>query len=342
MESMPRNHVRKIIEAFLRQVQQTKNKNSYNNLTSAPISKCSVRENMPWLQVGLKGTRECHGYTTLGEMIRRLDFTGSAFLTYRFPYILQVIYLLVKREMTTLSATAQQHLFQVIEVLLSQVMESKRGIRQMHYILNTLMSVLQIQSKKKMISSKATWFKKLDTVRRWQSQLKQIDVPYRMDSHATLSDMPVEVQAFIVSCLTDHEDIRSLSCVNRTLNEICENTVVWRNLCHANFTKFQVTKAKNMYFKQLKKKAKSENKDNISNLIKPDSVRYWKAIHEILLKSFKPIEENYIDPLLYCKHCSVLFWKETGHPCIQEFKDIVPNIDHLSPQQVVSFFEPKR
>ena len=63
---------------------------------------------------------QVHGYSTLGEMVRRLDFARAAEISYRFPYILEITDLLVRRKMNTLSATAQGHLFLLIQALLIQ------------------------------------------------------------------------------------------------------------------------------------------------------------------------------------------------------------------------------
>ena len=53
-------------------------------------------------------------------MIRRLDLAGAARISYRFPYILEIAELLVRKKMSTLSGTAQTHLFHLIDALLQQ------------------------------------------------------------------------------------------------------------------------------------------------------------------------------------------------------------------------------
>ena len=53
-------------------------------------------------------------------MIRRLDLVGAARISYRFPYILEIADLLVRKKLSNLSGSAQSHLFQLIEALLQQ------------------------------------------------------------------------------------------------------------------------------------------------------------------------------------------------------------------------------
>ena len=61
-----------------------------------------------------------HGYSTLGEVIRRLDLAGAARISHRFPYILDITELLIQKKLGNLSGSAQSHLFELIEALLQQ------------------------------------------------------------------------------------------------------------------------------------------------------------------------------------------------------------------------------
>jgi len=51
-----------------------------------------------------------------------------------------------------------------------------------------------------------------------------------------LSDLPVELQRCIVSCLSDYDDIKSVSDVNTTLHAITEEASTWKHLCFDNYT----------------------------------------------------------------------------------------------------------
>jgi len=61
---------------------------------------------------------QCHGYTTLGEMIRRLDLAASASNANRFPYLLQFTLLVVQHKLINLSGSAQSQVFRLTEALL--------------------------------------------------------------------------------------------------------------------------------------------------------------------------------------------------------------------------------
>nr|XP_002121684.1 F-box only protein 32-like [Ciona intestinalis] len=340
LESVPRSQVKKIIEAFLRQMQEKKCQTSYTNLTSAPVSKCSVKENMTWLQVSSTGSKECRGYTTFGELIRRLDLAGAAALPHRFPYILKIAELVVRHKMSTLSGMAQSHFFLLIEALLEQVLERGCEIRRMRSILNRLMFLLQRQSRRTSFSSKLSWFQCIETVRIWQSKLKRIEVTRRFDNRATLTDLPLELQYDIIAFLNEAEDVNAASKVCRTLHMICEQPSIWKNLCYKNFTQEQVDWAIAFMIRKIKRNQKVEEGSSSldQDYFNINSASKWMEVHALLHKAYVSRELIYVDPLLHCQRCSVLFWKDTGHPCIESDNSNVI-IDQLSPRKFISFFD---
>ncbi|CAK8697860.1 unnamed protein product [Clavelina lepadiformis] len=340
-ETVPKSHVKKVIEKFLRQMLQKKYQSSYTNLTSAPVSKSSVREETTWLQVGLKGSKEIHGYTTLGEMIRRLDLAGGAALPYRFPYILNIAELIVYEKISNLSGTALTNLFVLIDALLMQVLETKRGIRQLNRILNKLMAFMQRRmSQKSFFSSRLSRIRNIDQIRDWQMQLKLIHIPQRIDQQATLCDLPVEVQRKIVHCFTDYRDINSVSLVNKTLHKICNEASTWIVLTYKNYSNENIENAKKALHRKTTRKLKESGKNmeicNTENFI---STEEWKSIHAVCrrldnkmynyffnmlfhtttyffnIRLFEKKEDLYEDPLLYCRRCSVLFWEVSYFCC---------------------------
>lgn len=70
-----------------------------------------------------------------------------------------------------------------------------------------------------------------------------------MDFGLTLTDLPWELQHKVATCLTDDLDVVSLSKVNRTFSNICEQNSVWKNLCYTNFNKVRL----NVFFIDIKK-----------------------------------------------------------------------------------------
>uniref|UniRef100_A0A8C4RCN5 F-box only protein 25 n=1 Tax=Eptatretus burgeri TaxID=7764 RepID=A0A8C4RCN5_EPTBU len=61
----------------------------------------------------------------------------------------------------------------------------------------------------------------------------------------------------------------------------------------------------------------------------------WMNTYVALQKRY-PRKEQYPDSLLYCQHCSILFWKDLGHPCSANNPESssVP----ISPQDFIDLF----
>jgi len=332
-ESIPRSHVKKIIGTFLYNRKQKQLRNSYTSLTTAPVSKCSARENMTWIQVGMKGSSECHGYSSLGEMIRRLDLQGAARNPARLSYIMRIAEIVIQYRLLSLSGSAQSRVFMLVESLLNQVMSTFQEIRAMHSLLDLLMATMQNQSKRGLFSSKECWFGYIDTVRKWKSQLRQIKLPQRLDRHLTLSDLPYELQEKIAMMLLNEEDVLSLQQVTTTLQHICSGEKIWRNLCYNNYKSFQIEQTETAYLKDL-----SENEE--SSVKTADDVKktteYWQYIYKQLSLHFDVKELDYIDPLYRCQLCNILYWKDTGHPCSRPDEKASKK---LTPRQLVLMFE---
>jgi len=328
MEATPRSEVRKAIGAYLQQLLDKKHRSLYTTLTAAPHSKCSVKENTKWIQISRSGSKEIHGYTTIGELIRRLDFEASSKDDLRFKYILRVLELLVYHRLMSLSGSALTHLFDLIEQCLNYVLDTCIEIRAMHRLLHHLMASLQRQSRDHLFSSKCVWLKSVARVRHWERTLNNINVPRRVDFGLTLSDLPMEIQQHVAMSLTDDGDVISLSQVNSSFNAVCEENTTWKNLCSVNFEKAQVARVVMEIDHGVCDYAKEADYSRLGK---------WKVIYFALKSQFEPIERNYQHGLLLCKSCSILFWQECGHPCIRP--DTEPaDVEEISPLKLVSLF----
>jgi len=299
LEALPKNEVKKLLGAYLQEVLDKKHRNSYTTLTAAPDSKSSVKENTSWIQIGSRGSKEIHGYTTIGELIRRLNFATATINEIRFRYVLRVVEILVFHRLTSLSGSALCHLFDLIEKCLQHVLTTALEIRAMRELLNCLMTSLQRQSRDQLFSSKVIWLQNVARVRHWQKTLNQIQVPRRVDFGLTLSDLPLELQHKIAMSLTHEDDVISLSQVSMSFNYVCQLNSTWEGLCRINFTESQI--------KDVKSKIESGDVKDIStteyNQIK------WKAIYFALKNIFQPVERDYHNGLLLCRCCSILFWE---------------------------------
>lgn len=351
LEATPKSEVKKALGAYLQQVLDKKHRSLYTTLTAAPDSKSSVKENQKWIQIGIRGSKEIHGYTTIGELIRRLDFEGATKNKLRFRYILRVVELLVFYRLASLSGSALTHLFDLIEQCLNHVLVTCVEIRATRRILDCLMASLQRQSRDRLFSSKVLWLRSMARVRHWQTTLNHISVPRRVDFGLTLSDLPWEIQHKVAMSLTDDSDVISLSQVSPTFNAVCEENSTWRNLCHINFSGDQIAKVivdiKNGDTKNPKEEeeeevvVEEEMDENPDQLLLTDdescSCSTWKDCYYALKSQFEPLERDYQHGLLLCKCCSILFWEECGHPCIRPEPDS-GDVEQISPVKLLTLF----
>jgi len=343
MDTIPRSEVRKAIGAYLQHVLDKKHRSLYTTLSAAPDSKSSVKENQKWIQIGSRASKEVHGYSTTGELFRRLDFESAVSNELRFQYILRVVELIVYHKLYSLSGSALVHLFNLIDHCLVHVHESFNEIRAMKRLLNGLMSSLQRQSRDKLFCSKTLWLQCISRVRVWQKELKQIQVPRRVDFGLTLTDLPWELQHKVATCLIDDFDVVSLSKVNRTFSNICEQNSVWKNLCYTNFKKENIDKLQ-IGTKMSTNPVKRLESTNIENKVNNSSENVfptkneWKEHYYELKKNFEIKERSYHHGLLFCKSCSILFWEECRHPCIRKHTDPNAEIEKISPVQLLTLF----
>lgn len=358
LEATPKSEVRKALGAYLQQVLDKKHRALYTTLSAAPDSKSSVKENQKWIQIGIRGSKEIHGYTTIGELIRRLDFEAATKNQLRFRYILRVVELLVFYRLTSLGGSALTHLFDLIEQCLNHVLVSCVEIRSMRRLLECLMASLQRQSRDHIFSSKVLWLRSIARVRNWQTTLNQIRVPRRVDFGLTLSDLPWEIQHKVAMSLTDDCDVISLSQVSPTFNVVCEENSTWKNLCYVNFSQMQIRKV----IREIKEgdgpplpemmhtdggslpgrmqtddEASSGQVKDCSSEDDEPSCSEWKTIYFALKSQFELMERNYQHGLLLCKCCSILFWEECGHPCIRPSTD-PGEVEQISPVKLLTLF----
>nr|XP_061806539.1 F-box only protein 25-like isoform X1 [Nerophis lumbriciformis] len=298
-------------------------KNIYNHNTK---SQFVFRDK--WIYVQKGSTKERHGYCTLGEALNRLDFSSAIHDLRRFNYVAKLFQLIARSQLTSLSGAAQKNYFNILEKIVRKVVEDHYNPRLVKELLQDLSATLHSLTlhvgRCVLVGNVSVWLCRLENILKWQQQLNDLQIPKQMCPGMSISDLPLYMQNKILYNLSDACDIINLGQATPTLHILSENRTLWKRLCHFHFSDKQHT-SRNLV------------------LTKSDSVD-WKLMYFTLQKRY-PMKEQYGDTLHFCKHCSILFWKDhhlalllkdCGHPCTANDPDgcLVP----ISPQHFIDLF----
>ncbi|XP_022624741.1 F-box only protein 25 isoform X3 [Seriola dumerili] len=282
-------------------------KDFYNNNTK---SQFVFRDK--WIYVQKGSTKERHGYCTLGEALNRLDFSSAIQDLRRFNYVAKLFQLIARSQLTSLSGAAQKNYFNILEKIVRKVLEDHYNPRLVKELLQDLSSTLHNLTvhvgRCVLVGNVNIWLCRLETILKWQQQLNNLQIPKNK----------------ILYKLSDAYDIINLGQATPTLHILSENRTLWKRLCHFHFSDKQF--CRNLVL------TKSDNVD-------------WKLMYFTLQKHY-PMKEQYGDTLHFCKHCSILFWKDRhlallfkdcGHPCTANDPDscLMP----ISPQHFIDLFK---
>ncbi|XP_017908058.1 PREDICTED: F-box only protein 25 isoform X5 [Capra hircus] len=294
------------------------------SVTLAPA--CFYREN--WIYVHKESTRERHGYCTLGEAFNRLDFSSAIQDIRRFNYVVRLLQLIAKSQLTSLSGVAQKNYFNILDKIVQKVLGDHQNPRLIKDLLQDLSSTLCILirgvGKSVLVGNINIWICRLETVLRWQQQLQNLQMTEQVDSGLTLSDLPVHMLSNILYRLSDGWDIVTLGQVTPTLSALSEDRQLWKKLCQYHFGE-----------KQFCRHLILSEKGHVE----------WKLMYFALQKHY-PTKEQYGDTLHFCRHCSILFWKDcrlallledSGHPCTAADPDSC--FTPVSPQHFIDLFK---
>ncbi|XP_068017457.1 F-box only protein 25 isoform X4 [Melanerpes formicivorus] len=230
-------------------------------------SQCFYREK--WIYVHKESTKERHGYCTLGEAFNRLDFSSAIQDIRRFNYVVKLLQLIAKSQLTSLSGAAQKNYFNILDKIVQKVMEDQYNPRLIKDLLQDLSSTLCILirgvGKSVLVGNINIWICRLETILLWQQQLKNLQMNKQVNNGLTLSDLPLHMLNNILYRFSDGWDIITLGQVTPTLYMLSEDRQLWKKLCQYHFAEKQ---------------------------------KYY------------PIKEQYGDTLHFCRHCSILFWKD--------------------------------
>ncbi|KAM5278560.1 F-box only protein 25 isoform 2-T2 [Hipposideros larvatus] len=328
-----------------------------------------------WIYVHKESTRERHGYCTLGEAFNRLDFSSAIQDVRRFNYVVKLLQLIAKSQLTSLSGVAQKNYFNILDKIVQKecppgpsiwqqvsgllpvgpsvctvswssvdghgernrpfstaavaavhrcalsvpVLHDQQNPRLIKGLLqdlgSTLCVLLRGVGKSVLVGNIDVWVCRLETVLAWQKQLQNLQMPQQVGHGLTLSDLPLHTLNSILYRLSDGSDIVTLGQVTPALRMLSEDRRLWKALCQYHFAEKQFCR----------------------HLILSESGHIeWKRTYFALQKCYPP-REQYGDTLHFCRHCSILFWKDSGHPCTAADPDscFLP----VSPQHFIDLFK---
>ncbi|KAM9317071.1 F-box only protein 25 [Gastrophryne carolinensis] len=299
------------------------NKTEKEQFNNAAKSQYFYRDKWIYIQKG--STKERHGYCTLGEAFNRLDFSSSIQDIRRFNYVVRLLQLIAKSQLTSLSGAAQKNYFNVLEKIVKKVLENQYNPRLIRELLLDLSSTLCILMKRfALVGNTNIWICRLENILSWKEQLMNLDINPRLGESLNFCDLPLHMQNNILHRFSDAWDILNLGQMNRTLHVLSDDRQLWKALCKYHYSE-------KLFCKHL--------------IVTEKGVVDWKAMFIRLQKHYPP-REQYGDTLHFCRHCSILFWKDcqlalifkdSGHPCTAN--DPVSCLTPVSPQHFIDLFQ---
>ncbi|XP_025957660.1 F-box only protein 25 isoform X3 [Dromaius novaehollandiae] len=240
----------------------------------------------------------------------------------------ELLQLIAKSQLTSLSGAAQKNYFNILDKIVRKVLEDQYNPRLIKDLLQDLSSTLCILirgvGKSVLVGNINIWICRLETILVWQQQLKNLQMNKQVNNGLTLSDLPLHMLNNILYRFSDGWDIITLGQVTPTLYMLSEDRQLWKKLCQYHFAE-----------KQFCRHLILSEKGHID----------WKLMY-FALQKYYPIKEQYGDTLHFCRHCSILFWKDyhlalllkdTGHPCTAS--DPNTCLMPVSPQHFIDLFK---
>uniref|UniRef100_A0A663N845 F-box only protein 32 n=1 Tax=Athene cunicularia TaxID=194338 RepID=A0A663N845_ATHCN len=275
----------------------------------------AVRE---WKMLHIYGFCTRHGYCTLGEAFNRLDFSSAILDSRRFNYVVRLLELIAKSQLTSLSGIAQKNYMNILEKVVQKVLEDQQNIRLIRELLQTLYTSLctlvQRVGKSVLVGNINMWVHRMESILHWQQQLNNIQITRPAFKGTTFTDLPLCLQLNIMQRLSDGRDLVSLGQVAPDLQVLSEDRLLWKKLCQYHFTD-----------RQIRKRLILSDKGQLD----------WKKMYFKLIRCY-PRKEQYGDTLQLCRHCHILSWKGTDHPCTANNPESCST--SLSPQDFINLF----
>ncbi|XP_041044452.1 F-box only protein 25 isoform X4 [Carcharodon carcharias] len=236
--------------------------------------------------------------------------------------------LIANSQLTSLSGAAQKNYFNILEKIVRKVLEDQQNPRLIKNLLQDLGSALCILVREVgrcvLVGNINIWVYRMETILNWQHQLNNLQITRQINNGATLSDLPLHMQNSILYRFSDGLDIVSLGQVTSTLHMLSEDRHLWKKLCQYHF-------AEKQFCRHL--------------ILTEKGCVDWKLMY-FTLQKYCPKKEQYGDALQFCRHCSILFWKDyhlallfkdTGHPCTANNPESCST--PVSPQHFIDLFK---
>nr|XP_048697571.1 F-box only protein 32 isoform X2 [Caretta caretta] len=230
----------------------------------------------------------------------------------------ELLELIAKSQLTSLSGIAQKNFMNILEKVVQKVLEDQQNIRLIRELLQTLYTSLctlvQRVGKSVLVGNINMWVHRMETILHWQQQLNSIQITRPAFKGMTFTDLPLCLQLNIMQRLTDGKDLVSLGQVAPELQVLSEDRLLWKKLCQYHFTDRQIRKR---------------------IILSEKGLLDWKKMYFKLIRCY-PRKEQYGDTLQLCRHCHILSWKGTDHPCTANNPESCST--SLSPQDFINLF----
>ncbi|XP_064124122.1 F-box only protein 32 isoform X2 [Loxodonta africana] len=231
----------------------------------------------------------------------------------------ELLELIAKSQLTSLSGIAQKNFMNILEKVVLKVLEDQQNIRLIRELLQTLYTSLctlvQRVGKSVLVGNINMWVYRMETILHWQQQLNNIQITRPAFKGLTLTDLPLCLQLNIMQRLSDGRDLVSLGQTAPDLHRLSEDRLLWKRLCQYHFSE-----------RQIRKRLILSDKGQLD----------WKKMYFKLVRCY-PRKEQYGDTLQLCRHCHILSWKGTDHPCTANNPESCSI--SLSPQDFINLFK---
>lgn len=180
---------------------------------------------------------------------------------------------------------------------------------------STLCILIRGVGKSVLVGNINMWVYRMETILHWQQQLNSIQISRPAFKGLTITDLPVCLQLNIMQRLSDGRDLVSLGQAAPDLHVLSEDRLLWKRLCQYHFSE-----------RQIRKRLILSDKGQLD----------WKKMYFKLVRCY-PRREQYGVTLQLCKHCHILSWKGTDHPCTANNPESCSV--SLSPQDFINLFK---
>lgn len=249
----------------------------------------------------------------LSEMLKFLEMEESALEIRRSAYVYEVLLILIRDYLEKISGTTSRLLFQILEDVTKQALETEQNIARMKSLLVTALKSL-IDRTSNRVGCSSLWNKHMQTVTNLCTQLEQFQVTERTeDGNLMFTDLPKECIREIMLNFSDHRDLLHLGQCNLDLYYMTQDVSLWEHLTQFHFTEKQML-----------------------NFICEDDLgegTNWETVFQKCHKKHG-LKKVYADSIGLCSKCKVLHWMMAGHECWGSENEVA-EVEHISPTELI-------